>query len=343
MKIHSSMATLALLLVLASFSLKSQDMTVQQNSLGNLVLQTEPIEAVESFSGQRVVAEAAVLPGRSYIFKSPINIQQIEYLKGVGEKFQKNEPFALISGPEVHHFYMAYQMKKGLFEQAQSYLEHSKQLYQQKSISEGSWLAASEQYFDSKMEFDELTHFFDLVLGFDEDNETITLAAPITGFIFYDTQSTLDIDTLIGSFTPPSALRVKVNLPIEQQLNPLYIQIGDCKLDIAFTENANSAFSQTAWSQAFIPGCDFSRGQMLSAIPEYQISAYKIAQSSVFNWEGENYIFIQKQQAYQAIKVDLIASQDTNFIVTADTSLNGKIALISSVSALQGMLQGLGL
>lgn len=343
MKILSSLTALALVLLLTSFSLKSQNLTIQQNSLGNLVLQTQPIEAVSSFSGQAIMAEVAVLPGRSYTFKSPINIQQIEYLKGVGDKVQKNDAFALISGPEVHHFFMAYKMKKVLFEQAQSYFEHSKQLYQRKSISEGAWLAASEQYFNSKMEFDELTHFFDLVLSFDEDSDTITLAAPITGFVHYDPQSTVDIDTLIGAFIPSEALRLKVNLPIKQDLKPLYIQIGECRQDIAFTENANSAFYQTAWSQAFNSACQFSRGQMLSAIPEYQIDAYKVAQSSVFNWAGENYIFIQKQQDYQAIKVELIASQNNNFIVIADASLDGKLALTTSVSALQGMLQGLGL
>ena len=82
---------------------------------------------------------------------------------------------------------------------------------------------------------------------------------------------------------------------------------------------------------------------MLSATPEYQADAYEIKQSSVFNWEGDNYIFIQDKQNYTAVKVSLITSHDDNYIVKSSVSLTGKNVLLSSVSAVQGILLGLGI
>ena len=321
----------------------SQEMSVEADALGGLSVQTKSIEAISSYTGKDVLAKVTVLPGQSYIFKSPINVQQIEYLKGAGDKVSRNEPFAIIQGPEVHHFYRVFQMKKVLFEQASALFNNSKALYQRKSLSEQAWLEISNQYHDTKMEFDELTHFFDLVLSADEENDSLTLASPVAGVIQYSVLNALDIDHTIASFIPMQAIRLKVNLPFDTTQTPLYISSGNCRLGVDFTESANSAYYQSVWTKSLADECAFAIGQILSATPEYQTNAYKIKQSSVFNWEGDNFIFIQNKQNYEAVKVTLITSQDDNYIVkSSSVSLANKLALVSSVSAGQGILLGLG-
>jgi len=325
------------------YSAFSQNMSVSADKVGELSLQTSAIESVSSYTGKDVMATVAILPGQSYIFKSPINVQRIEYLKGVGDTVEINEAFAIIQGPEVHHFYKTYQMTKVLFAQTQTLFNNSKNLYQRKSLSEQAWLDISNQYNDIKMEFDELNHFFDLVISVDESSDALTLAAPMAGIIQYNLPSALDVATTIASFTPPQAIRLRVNLPINKTQNVLSISSDYCQLAIDFTENANTAFYQTSWTKALTNDCAFVVGQILSATPEYQTNAYKIKQSSVFNWEGDNYIFIQEQQNYMAVKVLLIASHADSYVVKSPVSLINKNVLVSSVSAMQGILLGLGI
>lgn len=321
----------------------AQNMTVGASALKGLDTQTQLVKRISSFRGKEMMAEVAVLPGQSYIFKSPINVQQIQYLKGNGVAIAKNKAFAVIKGPEVHHFYMAYQMKKVLFAQASKHFANSKKLYINKALSEQAWLKISNDYHLTKMEFDELSHFFELVLSFDEEQDEITLGAPIAGVLQYNFSDALDIDSIIASFVPLQAIRLKVNLPINNPLRASSFSHQNCQIAIDFTESANSAFHQTAWSKELPEQCDVFIGQVLSISPVYELSTYKVQQSSVFNWEGSNYIFIANQNKYEAVKVTLITSENAHYIMQSEVSLDNKIVLTSSVSAVQGILQGLGL
>lgn len=321
----------------------AQTMTIESSALRDLKAQTQIVEAISSFSGKEIMAKVASLPGQSYMFKSPINVQQIEYLKGNGTVTEKNEAFAVIKGPEVHHFYTAYQMKKVLFAQASKHFVNSKELYLKKSLSEKAWLQISNDYHMTKMEFDELTHFFDLVLSFNGEQDALTLGAPIAGVIQYNIFSALDIDSIIASFVPLQAIRLNVKLPINRVLQASAFSHQNCKVTVDFTESTNSAFHQIAWTKVLPEHCDVFIGQVLSVSPVYELSAYRVKQSSVFNWEGANYIFMMNQNKYEAVQVTLITSEDEQYILQSEVSLDNKTVLISSVSAAQGILQGLGL
>jgi hypothetical protein len=321
----------------------AQDLSVELAALKDLSLQTQVIEQVSSFTGKEMMAQVASLPGQAYVFKSPIDVQQIQYLKGNGALLNKDQAFAIIQGPEVHHFYMAYEMKKVLFKQATAHFDNSKNLYARKSLSEQAWLDISEDYHNFKMEFDELTHFFDLVLSFDDKNDALTLGAPANGILQYSVSAALNMDGIIASFVPTQAIRLKVNTPINMTVKPSYFNSGNCQLAVDFTELADNAFHQTAWTEALREQCDFVIGQVLSARPVYETNAYKVKKSSVFNWEGGNYIFVLNNTRYEALKVTLITSQNENYILNSEASLANKTVLTSSVSAVQGMLQGLGL
>jgi hypothetical protein len=340
------MKILSFVIVTSAFICQSawaQEMSIERSALGELSAQTQVIESVSSYTGSDVLAEVAVLPRQSYVFSSPINVQQVHYLKGLGDTVKENEAFAVIKGPEVHHFYMTYKAKKVLFKQAQALFNNSKKLYQRKSLSEQAWLDISKQYQDIKMEHDELMHFIDFVRSFDEKNDALTLGSPVAGIIQYNTSNSLTVNGVIASFAPSQAVRLMVKLPINAKQKPLYVESGNCKVDIDFTENANSAFYRTAWTKAPEANCTYPIGQVLSVSPQYQLNAYKVKQSSVFNSNGDNYIFIQNKENFEAVKVTLITSEGNNYIFESEALLANKIALVSSVSAAHGILQGLGL
>lgn len=321
----------------------SKEMKVEREALGNLSVQTQVIEAISTYTGKEIMAQVAVLPGQSYVFKSPINVQQVQYLKGLGDTVAKNEAFAIIQGPEVHHFHHVFETQKVLFEQAQTLFNNSAKLYQRKSLSEQAWLDISNQFHDTKMKFDELTHFFDLVLSFDETQESLTLASPVAGVLQYSIGGSLDANNVIASFLPKQAIRLKLNLPIGASHTPTSVKLGNCHLDIDFIESANSAFYKVAWSKALTADCAFAVGQVLIATPEYKTNAYQVKQSAVFNLNGDNYIFIQNKQNYEAVKVTLVTSQENTYIVQSAELIDKQKVLVSSVSAVQGILLGLGI
>ena len=336
-------ALITLIVTSVCLCVSAQENSVERDALGELALQTQPIVTVQRFFGPELTAKVMALPGQSYVLKSPINIQQIRFLVGAGQRLQQGQAFAVIQGPEVHHFYSAYKTKQVLHEQEHALYQNQKSLYQKKAISEQTWLDVSNRYQQSKLALDEMKHFFELVVSVDDEHDALTLAAPIESIIQYSIGESLNTDSLIASFIPFTALRLKVSLPIARHLTPASVKVGSCALDIDFIENANSGFFETAWTQAIPQECHLTTGQMLSAQPQYSTRAYQVAQSAVFNLEGENHIFIKRPEGYLATPVSLLTSLNNDYILIAEDSLDGKEVLISSVSAVQGILQGLGL
>lgn len=337
------MKTFSLLcLVLAFTSVSAQNLSVEQTTLQDLALQTQTIETINSYRGKALLAQASSLPGQAYALKSPINVQQIRYLKGSGASIAEGEAFAVLQGPEVHHFYMAYQMKKELYNQARAHFENSKALYKRKSLSEKAWLDVSNEFHDTKMEFDELNHFFELVVGFDEEKDAMTLASPIDGSLEYSGIRMVDANSLIASFVPNDAMRIKLKLPIDGKQNPEYFIAKNCQFALDFSEVNESAFYLTAWAQLTSGDCRLVKGQIVSATPVYSLDAYKAKKSAVFSWEGANYIFIKTENGFDGVEVSLINAQNDNYVFQSKASLVNKDVLVSSVSALQGILLGLG-
>ncbi|WP_412971678.1 hypothetical protein [Glaciecola sp. MF2-115] len=340
------MKTLSLFILSTAFicmSAFAKDLSVDVKNLGALSLKTDTIEPVSSYSGKDAMAKVFALPGQSYVFKSPIDVQQLEYLKGSGDPVDKNEAFAIIQGPEVHHFHRLYELKKTLYMQSKALFDNNRKLYERKAISEQVWLDISVQFHETKMEYDELTHFFDLVLSVDDEKEALTLASPVAGIIQYNATNIVNSGNTIALFTPMQAIRLQINLPIDVTQKPLFVRSEYCQLEIDFTENANSPFYQTAWSKPIASVCNLVIGQMISVRPEYQTQAYKIKQSSVFNWEGLNYVFVKNEQNFSAVKVILMTSDDDSYVVKSTESLADKKVLVTSVSAVQGILLGMGL
>ncbi len=337
-KIH----LVGLLLMLCVQTSFAGDLFVKKDAVGELFLQTELMQKVASYKGRNLMARVAHLAGSPYVLKSPINVQQVEFLKPNGATLKKNEPFVKIKGPEVHHYYAAYLMKKALYQQAKTHFENSKKLYQRKSLSEKAWLDISNDYHNTKMAFDELQHFFEIVLAFDEEDESLTLVAPIDALLAYSWSNSLDTKMTIASFVPLSAIRLKINIPLTHAAMPRAFSTHSCQLALDYVESANSAIHRVAWTETATSQCGFSVGQVVSVVPIYSTDAYRVKQSSVFSWEGDNYIFIDDGDTFRGVKVALLTSQDHDYIIQSNVALSNKRVLITSVSAAQGVLQGLG-
>ena len=176
---------LALLVSVASVGAATAQ-TLEVVALGALELAYERPVAVSSYPGQPLSGRVGFRSGEAYSVASPGRVQQIEYLVEPGAAVSKGQPFAVLRGPEMHHFEMSYHSSRALAAGAEQRFKSNQPLYERKAISESQWRQISENYYASQLEYEHMRHFFELVAGDDNDPAALTLTAPLTGVIDYD-------------------------------------------------------------------------------------------------------------------------------------------------------------
>lgn len=330
------------LLLIGGHSAWSQDLQITSQQLGQLEQRTEKVKNIEQYTGSQLIATVSEMSGQAYVLNAPMNVQRTVFEKSPGTFVEAGESFVTLIGPEVHHYYNQYKIYEQLHQQSAALYEHNKTLFQNQSISEASWLAVSQQFYSIKLIYDEYLHFFEYVNKVDESNESLVLGAPIDGFVSYKTPMSIETGSNLARFIPQTALRFKVKLPANEVRKIVSFQTPHCSLGISSVDKQTEAFLQTAWSESITDHCRVTLGQEVIVTPHYKANAYQVSRQSVFNWQGENYLFYQNQENYVAAKVILLSSTRDGYVVSSDISLDAKNALVTSVSAAQGILMGLG-
>ena len=71
-------------------------------------------------------------------------------------------------------------------------------------------------------------------------------------------------------------------------------------------------------------------------------NAYRVSKLAVFQLQRASYIWVRRGDSLAAVAVTVLGAEDESYVVRCEVSLAGQDALISSVSAVQGVLLGLG-
>ncbi len=343
-----ALTTTLFLIFLSAPYVAAQDKNIEilAEDLGKLEQKTSMINRIEQYSGANLLASVVALPGRSYTLNAPMNIQRLEYLVPKGTPLAKGDPFVRIIGPEVHHYHAQYEIYEQLFKQSEALYKSNKALFKNRAINEKSWLEIAERYFKIKMIYDEYTHFFEYVLSVDEQSDAIVIGAPIAGLVSYSDPTAVMQEDLIARFTPKDAIRLKVSLPVDSQQTLLSISNEICDLPIDSISEQAASFYKVAYSGAFSAAlgneCNLTLGEQSVVVPKYKMEAFEVNSQAVFNWEGSQYLFVKNKNRYTAEPVEIIASSDGQYIVSSNSLLTNKEVLVTSVSAAQGILMGLG-
>lgn len=319
-----------------------QNLQISIDQLGQLALRTEKVTQIAHYTGSPQIATVSEKPGQAYVINAPMNVQRAVFKYPSGTLVTSGEPFLTLIGPEVIHYYSQYKVYEQLFEQSSAMFNKNQKLYHNQSISDASWLNISQQYYDLKFVYDEYHHFFEYVSKVDETSESIVLSAPIEGWIAYAVASSIGTGSNLARFTPSAELRLKINLPLNEARELVSLQLKHCSLNISSTDKHAKSFYLTAWSEPIKESCLVMLGEDVIVTPNYKLDAYQVSKASVFSWRGDNYIFYAQNDYLRAVKVSLISSTNSHYIVSSEQSLNNKNALVTSVSAAQGMLMGLG-
>lgn len=233
----------ALLLPFACLAGTAAAQEIELASLGALELVFQPAQAVQRYPGRPVAATVGFRRGEALNVPSPGRLQQIEYLVEPGAAVDKGQPFAVLRGPEMHHFEMNYDSSRELLASAERRFRANRALYERKAISESRWLEISEQYYALALEHEHMRHFFELVKEGDNDPDSLTLVAPVSGMIDYlPAQGVVQEGDNIAQFLPLGVIRLQAALPIAIRNQVAALQAGSCTLPVARVEAVTDGF-----------------------------------------------------------------------------------------------------
>ena len=312
-------------------------------TLGELSLNYQKATFVTSFPGQNIAAEVTFKKGEAFTLAAPRRIQQINYLVEVGSIIEKGQPIAELRGPEMHHFLTEMEVARQLLRDSERRYKSNKVLFEKKAIKESQWAEISEKYYAAQLEYEHMRHFNDLVIRTDEENDSIIIGAPVSGVVNYSLEyNGLLAGADIALIVPTSAIRLEAALPASTRKGLASLKTPTCELKVSSTTAIVNNFFVSAWSEPISPQCELILGQTLLVTPLYKTNAYKVPMKAVFQWQRASSVFIRDSGQLRVVDVELIASSGENYIVVSDSSLQNSDVLVSSVSAVQGMLIGLG-
>jgi hypothetical protein len=81
---------------------------------------------------------------------------------------------------------------------------------------------------------------------------------------------------------------------------------------------------------------------VIPVTPIRKVEGHKILKSAVFEFDNKNYIAIKSNSSLAVIPINILGANQGMYIFETNEAINGKLALISSVSIVQGHLLGLG-
>jgi hypothetical protein len=319
-----------------------QDYEITNQQLGKLSINVSSVKSVDTYRGVALSAQVTSQSGAAYTMTAPMNVQRVIFLKPRGTSVQAGETVVKLIGSEVEHYHDEYELKKDLFAQASKLYENNRKLYQQEAIGEQQWLSISEYFVTQKLEFGEFQHFFEYVDKYDHDEQSLSLKSPVNGMLNFDNFASIATNQAILNIIPQQAIQIKINLPSSQVEVPSAVFLASCSLKVESTEGLSQSFYKTVWSEPLKPACNLRYGDITTVHPQYSLSAYRVPKTSVFSLHGEHYILIKQADGFVSTQVSIVSSEQNDFIVTSAAIIEGASAASSSVSALQGILMGLG-
>jgi len=317
--------------------------TIELATLGSLQLTFVQPTAVEDYPAQPIPARVAFRPGEAFTLVAPAQVRHIEYLVANGADVLPGQAVAIIRGPEAHHLQMEYEASEQLFAAASRRHNSNRELYERKAIPESQWIEVSEKFYAAQMEYEHQRHFHKLVIGAEEHPDTLTLVAPFDAIVDYTrNEEILPAGDAIARFIPRRAVRVRIELPNTLRTEIATLQLGQCSLQVEQVAVTSRGFFVDAWSEPVKPECGLIPGQQVMAIPLLRTAGYRLPKRAVFQWQGASHVLLRDAQSVQAIPVTLLGSEADDYVLRCNRSLAGREILVSSVSAVQGLLMGLG-
>ncbi|PLW67205.1 hypothetical protein [Pseudohalioglobus lutimaris] len=335
---HAQVLTLISLLL--GVGVKAQSISLED--LGALQLTYATALAVDSYPGRPMAARVGFRPGEALSLVVPVRVRQTTYQHPPGTEVEKGDRIALLSGPEIHHFNTAFQMLADRLDIAERRFNSNRTLYARKAIDESRWVEISEAYYALQLEFEHMRHFHQLLEPAGEE-DSMWLTSPAPGLLDYrQPQPGMAAGTELALIIPIQALRLQVAVPLAQRETVAALAFGDCEVPVAMVSGIAHEYFVEAWSEVLSASCRRLPGERLMVTPVMAATGYSIPRRAIMQWQGETAVLIRQAGSLTPVTVELLTTADDHYIVSSNVSLDGQRVLSTSVSAVQGILMGLG-
>ncbi|MGB0938480.1 MAG: hypothetical protein ACPGTQ_13550 [Colwellia sp.] len=316
---------------------------IKLSKLGKFKATYADIRKVDFIEGQSVIGEVKVRTGENYSVSFPFDVQRVRYHVKNGSLINKGDTIATVEGYDVHHFIDEYKSTQKLLEASENHFQTNRQYFENKTIKSSQWIEITKNYFEAKLNFEHIQHQMSF-LHIDE-NEQVTLISPKKGILKITSVSSSRFKgDLAFDIIEPRSIQVQLSLPIlnTSSLNHLKVT-PKCSLTIESLESVANKYHQTLWASPSINSdCNLTLGQVIKVTPIQDFIGYKIKKSAIFEFEDKNYIAIKSESELAVINVNLFGTKGNEYYFTANTNIEERKGLISSVSILQGHLLNLG-
>lgn len=321
--------------------------SVSLDELGKLSLTYASIDAVSAMEKPASTGIVKVLPGSPLRIISPMDPQKIDYFVAHGENVKQNQRIAMLSGSEVHHFRDNLAAKVALLEITKSRFDKNRELASVNAISQDKWLNIAQQYYDAHLTWGHLNHFAEMFEPH-SNKDMGYLLAPSKGVFMFPEQPSTDMEaqateTHLGAIVNPNSIRLTtlVNESEKEFVEAIHTDL--CSVDVEKIEKINHRFFVRVWSAPLPEDCALQLGAQVNVRVQLSVSAYSVPAASVFYLHGQASIFVRHDDTLKAVPITLIGNTDNNSAVfTAPDLANNDEVLTSSISAVQGILLGLG-
>ncbi|MFV8817170.1 hypothetical protein [Haliea sp. E17] len=317
--------------------------TLDTTQLGDLQLEYARVTARAGYAGAPLAARVGFRPGDAISLVSEYRIQQVRYQVNPGDRVEAGQTIAELAGPEIHHFITAYAVTGERYETARKRFESNRELYRRKAIDENRWVEIADAYYSLQLEYEHMSHFRELLREDSADPDRILFTAPAAGRVIYDRSAPgIDEGGELAQVVPDDALRLQVAIAISQVPAPASLQAGECELALEAIGGVAEGFYRRAWSAPLTADCNWLPGEEVMVTPYYQRTSYAIPREALLHLEGQPAVFLRTGNSLDVVPVEVLGYSGGDYIVACDAPLAEREVLASSVSAVQGILLGLG-
>ena len=200
----------------------------------------------------------------------------------------------------------------------------------------------SEAYYALQLEYEHM-HHFRMLLEPGKEKDGLWLKSPAVGLLEYrQSQPGVEAGQPLAQLIPPQALRLRVAAPLEQRATLVALGFGECQLPAESVGAMANGYFVEAWSAPLTDACKRLPGERLMVTPLLSAAGYRVPRDAVMHWQGETALLVRNGERLEPVTVALLATAGTDYIVSCGADLAGRSVLSSSVSAVQGVLMGLG-
>lgn len=333
------------LLLLASGSAGAQQ-RVPKEDLGGLALEFAAAQPVEERPGAPLLLQVTPYPGDVFDLRLPFHPNRIEPLVAQGQAVPVGAAVARLRGPEVGIWLARARATQRRFADVRRRYDENRPLFEQGALSAARWAEIASEYLRLDAEIRHIEHVLEVLKPVAGSDSEALLETPVAGRIDFARLARPEAgDLLVATILADEALRLVGRVALDEARAVSAMQAGDCRVAVAHVEQQAERLYRQIWSQSLQACPELSPGALLSGHLVHEFSGYRVPRAAVFRVAGRAGVAVDDGDSLRFVPV-VIASEDRDaFFVRSDgdgDAVAGGTVLVRSVSAVQGLLLGIG-